>query len=169
MTKLVLCGQFALHSTATWCTYSWPAAVDDSVYMLPEVELPPLLKGLPDNPTDLQPELKKLIQGVVLQAGGLCGYWVLGNRLLLDPLQHVRSDTWLLGCWALASMAAFTAAGKPGCWRVQVTLRSTPATHTSLFRTVLQLLRLGAPAQQMLAYSCLPLPGVLLLWLLHIC
>jgi hypothetical protein len=50
---------------------SCPAAVDDSIYMLPEVELPPVLRGLPDSPSDIQPELKKLVQGVVLQAGGL--------------------------------------------------------------------------------------------------
>lgn len=48
------------------------AAVDDSIYMLPELDLPPVLHGLPSNSSVLEQELKKLIEGVVFEAGG-CG------------------------------------------------------------------------------------------------
>lgn len=45
------------------------SAVDDSIYMLPEFDLPPVLHGLPSNSSVLEQELKKLIEGVVFEAG----------------------------------------------------------------------------------------------------
>jgi hypothetical protein len=46
------------------------AAVDDSIYMLPDLELPPVLHGLLSDSSVLEQELKELIEGVVFEAGG---------------------------------------------------------------------------------------------------
>jgi len=68
-------GIFYLHLLTRWkhqfdlCIPTCVAAVDDSIYMLPEVKLPSMLQGLPKGPSEVESELRRMIQDVILEAG----------------------------------------------------------------------------------------------------
>lgn len=58
------------HQFDLWHPCMCVAAVDDSIYMLPEVQLPSMLEGLPKGYSEVEPELKRMIRDVILEAGG---------------------------------------------------------------------------------------------------